>query len=138
MLERPDGDGVGGWEFAEMGGVEGGSLRRCEQRLRALMEEFRRRQRRRPDLAIRPWWTSGGDGGARRVGFVVEYCPDGRESAELVVRLDRVTVDGPGGVAEAALDLEDGWLLEGAETGSPETLANYLLRLADRTLGEAA
>jgi hypothetical protein len=36
------------------------------------------------------------------------------------------------------LDLETGWVLDGVETGSPETLANHLLRLADRTLPEAA
>lgn len=39
-------------------------------------------------------WRSSGVVGSR-VGFVVEYCPGGREGAVVVVRLDRVTVEGP-------------------------------------------
>jgi hypothetical protein len=116
----------------------GGEPSLAEWRVIELMEEFRRRQQRRPDVAVRPWWTRGEAVGAERVGFVVEYCPGGRESAELVVRGCRVTVEGPGGVVEAGLDLARGWLLDGLDTGSPETLANHLVRLADRLLEEAA
>jgi len=138
MPNQPDGEWVGGEVFRGVDRVEGRPLPRCEERLLELLEEFRRRQRRRPDLAVRPWWTPGVEHGSRRVGFVVEYCPNGRASAEVVVRLDRVTVEGPVGVSEAMLDLDGGWLLDGSDTRSPETLANHLLRLADRTLGEAA
>ena len=103
-----------------------------------LMEEFRRRQRRRPDLVVRPWWTPPRDiQGHPRVGFVVEYCPDGRDSAELLVRADRVTVDGPTGALDAALELGGGsWGIDGRDAACPETLANYLLRMADRVLQE--
>lgn len=141
MPDRPDGDGVGGELLDGADGVGGVAFPRREARLLALLAEFRRRQRRRPDLAVRPWWTAADGNGTHRrsrLGFVVEYCPAGHESAEVVVRLDRVTVEGPAGVAEAVLDLDGGWLLEGSDTGSPETLANYLLRLADRTLGGGA
>jgi hypothetical protein len=48
------------------------------------------------------------------------------------VRGERVTVDGPLGAREAALNLTAGWTLDGTDTRSPETLANHLLRLADR------
>jgi hypothetical protein len=126
-------DGAGGWDERL-----GRALSREEERVIELMREFQHRQQRRPDLAVRPWWSAGDAGAAGRVGFVVEYCPAGRESAELVVRGCRVTVEGPAGVLEARLDLSGGWLLDGVETGSPETLANHLLRLADRVLEEAA
>jgi hypothetical protein len=116
----------------------GGEPTVAEGRVIELMEEFQRRQQRRPDLAVRPWWRRGEEGVPGRVGFVVEYCPGGRDSAELVVRGCRLTVEGPAGVLEARMDLAQGWLLEGVETGSPETLANHLLRLADRLLEEAA
>jgi hypothetical protein len=124
-------DGVQGWG-------EPGRLRGPARRLVALIEEFRRRQRIRPDLAVRPWWSPGTDGAPGRLGCVVEYCPEGRESAEVVVRCGRVTVEGPRGLLEAVLDLESGWVLDGVDAGSPETLANHLLRLADRTLAEVA
>lgn len=126
-------DGAGGWDERL-----GRALSADEERVIELMREFQRRQQRRPDLAVRPWWSAGGAGAAGRVGFVVEYCPGGRESAELVVRGCRLRVEGPTGVLEAVLDLSGGWLLDGLDTGSPETLANYLLRLADRVLEEAA
>jgi hypothetical protein len=116
----------------------GGEPSVAERRVIQLMEEFQRRQQRRPDLAVRPWWTPAAQGGAGRVGFVVEYCPGGRESAELVVRGCRLTVEGPGGVVETRMDLARGWMLDGVDTGSPETLANHLLRLADQVLAEAA
>jgi hypothetical protein len=109
----------------------------AERRLVELMAEFRRRQRRRPDLVVRPWWTPGGEGIPGRVGFVVEYCPTGSTSAEMAVRLDRVTVDGPAGSTDAVMELGSGWFLNGSDTKSPETLANHLLKLADRTLGDA-
>jgi hypothetical protein len=131
-------EGNGG---ADVEGVEWGEparMRGSARRLMALIDEFRRRQRVRPDLAVRPWWSPGADGAPGRLGFVVEYCPAGRESAELVVRCGRVTVEGPRGVLEAVLDLESGWVLDGVDAGSPETLANHLLRLADRTLAEVA
>jgi hypothetical protein len=131
-------EGNGG---ADVEGVDGGEPARMPgpaRRLMGLIEEFRRRQRVRPDLAVRPWWSPGADGAPGRLGFVVEYCPEGRESAEVVVRHGRVTVEGPRGVLESVLDLESGWVLDGADAGSPETLANHLLRLADRTLAEAA
>jgi hypothetical protein len=121
------------WD-ARIGGVPSAA----ECRIMELMEEFRRRQQQRPDLAVRPWWTQGKDGGPPRLGFVVEYCPGGRESAEVVIRGCRVTVEGPGGVLEAGLDLNGGWLLDDVDAGSPETLANHLLRLADRLLDAAA
>jgi hypothetical protein len=109
-----------------------------ERRMAELVEEFRRRQRQRPDLAVRPWWSTGGvAGGGRRTGFVLDYCPAGSRSVEVVVRAKRVTVEGPAGVRDHVLDLEAGWVLDGADTGSPETLANHLIRLADRAL-EAA
>lgn len=128
------GGGFAGWRES----MEG-MLPPREARLLQLMEEFFRRQRRCPNLVVRPWWTApGGDGVPMRVGFVVEYCPRGRESVELVVRSARVTVDGRLDALEAELDLDDGWALGGTETGSPETLANHILRLADRALEEAA
>jgi hypothetical protein len=126
-------DGAGGWDE-----LLGRSLSGEEERVIELMREFRHRQQRRPDLAVRPWWSAGEAGTAGRVGFVVEYCPGGRDSAEMVVRGCRLTVEGPAGVLEAVLDLADGWLLDGLDTGSPETLANHLLRLADRVLEAAA
>jgi hypothetical protein len=110
-----------------------------EERLIQLIEEFRRRQRRCPDLVVRPWWTPAEANGQHpRIGFVLEYCPGGRESVEVVVREDRVTVEGPVGARETGLDLTAGWRLDGTDAGSPETLANYLLRLADRALEDAA
>jgi hypothetical protein len=119
--------------------IAAGELSPTEVRLAELMEEFRSRQRRRPDLVVRPWWiATAALTGRPRLGFVIEYCPTGRNSVEVVVRSDRVTIDGPTGALEAELDLGSGWLLDGSETGSPETLANHLLRLADRALDEAA
>jgi hypothetical protein len=108
------------------------------QRLTELMEEFRHRERQRPDLVVRPWWTTDAWGNRLSQGFVVEYCPTGGESAEIVVRGTRVTVDGPGGVTETRLDLDRGWVLGGLDTRSPQTLMNHLLRLADASFGEAA
>lgn len=113
-------------------------LRPSEIRLIGLLEEFRRRQRVRPDLAVRPWWSPGEAGASGQVGFVVEYCPDGRSSAELAVRRRRVTVEGPRGAKDVDLALDSGWFLGDLDTGSPETLANHLLRLADRVLEDAA
>lgn len=117
----------------------------AEERLIGLMEEFERRRRRRPDLVVRPWWAPGeandlaGRRSRGRRGFVVEYCPGGRESAELAVRRDRVTVEGPGGWDSATLDLDGGWYLDGRDRTCPETMVNYLLRMADGVLdGEAA
>lgn len=112
-----------------------------EERLGRLMEEFRERQRRRPELVVRPWWAQGPDGPPGRrgsLGFVVEYCPDGVQSVEIAVRLDRVRLDGPGGVRELGLALEAGWWLDGEDTGSPALLANHLLSRADGLLSEAA
>lgn len=135
MGERRHGDA--GWESDGFQGVEQRmEPPAAERRLVELMEEFRGRQRRRPDLVVRPWWTPVEGGLRKRVGFVVEYCPTGRTSAEVIVRLERVTVDGPGGVVEARLDLGSGWWLDGTDTRSPQTMANYLLRLADRALAE--
>lgn len=134
--EEVDPGGPGSFEQIH----DGTSLTAGEERLVRLMEEFRSRQRRRPDLVVRPWWSSGpSEPGRARVGFVVEYCPDGQRSAELRVRGSRVTVDGPVGSIEAVLQLDEGrWELDGRDAGCPETLANHLLRLADRALGEAA
>lgn len=113
---------------------------RSEDRLTRLMQEFRRRQRERPDLVVRPWWTTSEvfPEMGRTTGFVVEYCPRGVESAELAVRRDRVRVEGPGGLRELPLDLSEGWLLGGEEVTCPELMANHLLAVADRLLGEAA
>lgn len=140
MGYRAGGKDGGGEGFPDgLEGVLGHALSPSEERLIELVEEFRSRQRRRPNLVVRPWWTPPeAEGLPPRIGFVVEYCPGGRESVEILVRESRVTVDGPKGVREADLDLSRGWELEGRETGSPETLANYLIRLADRALGEAA
>lgn len=140
-------EGYGGSGEAGEGGLrpfheayERSDLGPWEKRLVVLIEEFGRRQRMRPDLVVRPWWSQGPpEPGRPRVGFVVEYCPDGQRSAELRVRGTRVTVEGPGGSAEALLRLDgDRWELDGRDAGCPETLANHLLRLADRALGEAA
>lgn len=110
----------------------------AEQRLLRLMAEFRRRQRTRPDLVVRPWWSPvAAESEHPGVGFVVEYCPDGGASAELRVRADRATVDAPGGSTHAVLALEDGWCFEGEDVRSPELLANHLLRLASRILDVA-
>lgn len=109
-----------------------------EQRLLRLMGEFRRRQRMRPDLVVRPWWTPvDADAETPGVGFVVEYCPEGGASAELRIRADRAVVDTPHGSAEARLSLEDGWHFEGEQVAGPELLANHLLRLASRILDVA-
>lgn len=117
----------------------------AEDRLIRLMEEFRRRQRERPDLVVRPWWVSDGAGAAGRLaerrgalGFVVEYCPRGGDSAELAVRPDRVRVEGPAGLREASLELATGWLLAGEDVECAELLANHLLSMADGLLGEPA
>ena len=122
------------------------------ERLILLMEEFRRRERRRPELVVRPWWVPGSPGDAPRpskggspsfrslcpplgaVGFIVEYCPGGVESAELAVRVDRVRVEGASGVVEGRLDLRTGWVLDGADRQCAETLANHLLGMADGVL----
>ncbi|HSH44271.1 MAG TPA: hypothetical protein VK966_00310 [Longimicrobiales bacterium] len=110
----------------------------AEQRLLRLMAEFRRRQRARPDLVVRPWWSPvAAESEHPGVGFVVEYCPDGGASAELRVRSHCATVDGPGGSTHAVLALEAGWCFEGEDVGSPELLANHLLRLAGRILDVA-
>jgi hypothetical protein len=114
-----------------------------DERLVRLMEEFQRRQSERPELVVRPWWTSGGagdeEGASRRItGFVVEYCPRGVESAELAIRPNRVRVEGPGGLREAPLDLETGWRLAGQDVSCPRLMTNHLLSMADRLLGEAA
>lgn len=128
--------GEGGENAPRAGG--GGST--AKERMMELMHEFRRRQRSRPDLVVRPWWapaaeSNGGRGaGPGAVGFVVEYCPRGVVSAELAVRLDRVRVEGPGGALHGTLDLEEGWRLDGEDRVCPETLANYLLRMADEVL----
>lgn len=116
----------------------------ADDRLLRLMEEFRRRQRQRPDLVVRPWWTPVENGAVGHqpphgaLGFVIEYCPRGRDTAELAVRRDRVRIEGTSGLREAGLGLSDGWLLEGEDRVCPETLANYLLRLADQLLDEEA
>lgn len=113
-----------------------------DERLIRLMEEFRARQRRCPNLVVRPWWTPAerGDAPARRaaLGFVVEYCPRGMESAEIAVHRDRVRVEGPGGMRTAVLELVGGWMMDGQDRVCPETLANYLLRMADEVLDDAA
>lgn len=121
-------------------GVDPGASRFTvpERRLIRLLEAFQERERRCPNLVVRSWFTPSEEGMPARVGFVIEYCPDGHTSVELAVRQDRVTVDGPARAVEARLDLTDGWVLGDRDTGSPETLANYLLRMADRVLGEAA
>ena len=110
-----------------------------ERRILDIIEEFRRRQRRRPDLVVRPWWTPPGRAqpdGPPRIGFVLEYCPGGRETVELRLSRAGVVVEGPGGRREATVDLEDGWRLGGMDTGSPEILVNRLFQLADAVLGE--
>lgn len=126
----------------DVGGAHGaarGDGSAAERRLTRLMKEFSRRQRERPDLVVRPWWSSRDAGGGRRaVGFVVEYCPHGVESAEMAVRPDRVRVEGPCGLREAPLELDNGWWIAGEDVGCPELLANHLLSIADRLLGEAA
>lgn len=110
-----------------------------EARLVALMDEFRRRQRKRPDVAVRPWWTPGtGSKGRGTIGFVLEYCPRGVDSAQVVVRTGRVTAEGPAGVREAGIDLRSGWIFDSRDAGCPETFANYLIRLAGQTLGEGS
>lgn len=135
---RGDGGGPGSGTGAPGSGPGGLEPRGARDRLRRLMEEFRRRQRECPDLVVRPWWVADGTGSRAAVGFVVEYCPRGVESAELAIRRDRVRVEGPGGVREARLELETGWLLDGEDRHSPETVANHLLSMADRLLEEAA
>lgn len=113
----------------------------ADHRLNRLMKEFIRRQRERPDLVVRPWWSSddaGPDGTRRADGFVVEYCPRGVESAEMAVRPDRVRVEGPSGLREAPLDLAGGWRIAGDDVGCAELMVNHLLAMADRVLGEAA
>lgn len=125
-------------------GPRSSELSPAEGRLTALMEEFRRRQRERPDMVVRPWWAPGGPEAVGRtgrrsaVGFVVEYCPRGIDSVEMAVRRDRVRLEGPGGMRQASLELGSGWRLDGADVRCPELLANHLLSMADRLLGEAA
>ncbi len=112
----------------------------ADERLVRLMEEFRTWQRRCPNLVVRPWWMPGEAGAGRQaeMGFVVEYCPRGVESAEIAVRRDRIRVEGPGGMRTAVLDLTGGWFMDDQDRVCPETLANYLLRLADEVLENAA
>ncbi len=126
---------VGGHGIPLNGDRRGLDLAPREQRLLDLIEELLRRQRRRPDMVVRPWWTpTSGVDDVSRVGFVLEYCPGGVVSVELAVRGDRVTVDGPGGASEVPLRLSECWEIDGVDAGSPEILANHLLRLADRAL----
>lgn len=111
----------------------------AEQRLLRLMAEFRRRQRERPDLVVRPWLSHDEEGaeagaGEPAVGFVVEYCPGGVETAELRVRHDGAVAEGPAGTRAAKLDLRAGWVFEGAGVRGPELMANHLLRLTSATL----
>ncbi len=138
MADRGPRDGAGRGDGGGAGG--GASPGAAGERLVRLLGEFRRRQRRSPELVVRPWWAPGPGGvragGAR--GFVVEYSPDGVRSVELAVRRDRARLEGPVGTRELSLDLGAGWILEGRDTACPETLANHLLSRADRLLGEAA
>ena len=130
---RPDGE----IEGLRNGGGPGvvGAFPAAEQRLLRLMAEFRRRQRERPDMVVRPWLSHVAEGAADPgIGFVVEYCPRGGDIAELRVRHDRVVAEGPAGSAEASLSLRTGWRFDGAEVRGPELMANHLLRLAERTL----
>ena len=114
-----------------------GTFPETEQRLLRLMAEFQRRQRERPDLVVKPWVSHGDEGaGEPGVGFVVEYCPGGAEWAELRIRHDRAVAEGPAGFGEAELCLRDGWRFDGGVVRGPELMANHLLRLAGRTLGE--
>lgn len=144
-LDEADRSGSGGRSYGDRTGraVGGSKSERsaAEERLTRLMKEFSRRQRERPDLVVRPWWSprhADADGARRAVGFVVEYCPHGVESAEMAVRADRVRVEGPGGLREAPLDLRSGWRIGGEDVRCPELMANHLLSMADRLLGEAA
>ncbi len=133
-LDRHDETGeFGAAPFGEA--VNGGQLAPHEERLLRLLAEFRRRQRQRPDLVVRPWWTPVPEGSAApRLGFVLEYCPDGAASVELTVRGNRVTVEGPFGAANVPLSLATGWEIDGVDAGSPETMANHLIRWADQAL----
>lgn len=129
--EEPGGPGVR--EDVTPGPI--GIFPAAEQRLLRLMAEFRRRQRERPDLVVRPWLSHGQEHGAGpSIGFVLEYCPGGDAWAEVRVRHDRAVAEGPAGTREAGLDLRDGWLFEGADVRGPELMANHLLRLAGRAL----
>jgi hypothetical protein len=110
-----------------------------------LLEAFQERQRKRPELVVRPWWSSdvaavGGraSAGSAAIGFVVEYCPRGIESAEIAVRPGRVRVEVSGGVHESPLDLSGGWHLDGTDVQCAELLVNHLLGIADRLLDETA
>ena len=106
-----------------------------EQRLLRLMGEFRRRQRERPDMVVRPWLSHTDTGTDEPgIGFVVEYCPCGVACAELRVRWDRAVAEGPAGAQEATLCLRGGWIFNDSDVRSPELMANHLLRLAERTL----
>lgn len=110
----------------------------AEQRLLRLLAEFRRRQRERPDMVVRPWWAPVPDGSPDpSVGFVVEYCPEGHTSAELRVRADRATAQGPAGARDATMCLRDGWVFDGRDVRGPELMANHLLRLASWSLKSA-
>ncbi|MBW3554195.1 MAG: hypothetical protein KY466_11820 [Gemmatimonadetes bacterium] len=107
-----------------------------EQRLLRLMAEFRRRQRERPDMVVRPWLSQVPDDSPDPgIGFVVEYCPRGGDIAELRVRHDRAVAEGPAGSGEASLCLVADWRFDGADVRGPELMVNHLLRLAERTLG---
>lgn len=117
------------------GDERGSAFLPSEQRLLRLMAEFRRRQRERPDLVVRPWLSHDEPGsGAMGIGFVIEYCPDGVSCAELRIRHDRAVVEGPEGAREAVLCLRGGWVFEGTDVRGPELMANHLLRLAAATL----
>jgi hypothetical protein len=131
-------DGEDGWNGVD-GMRDAGTESASQARLVELMEVFVGLQRRRPELAVRPWWTSGGRRAAREAaGFVVEYCPGGVDSVVLDVRRDRVALEGPRGHRELALGLERGWIVEGRDAVSPVTVANRLLSAADGLLSEAA
>ena len=110
-----------------------GAFPPAEQRLLRLMAEFRRRQRERPDLVVRPWF-SGAAADSGGIGFVVEYCPRGSPCAEIRIRHDRALAQGPAGQADAVLGLEKGWLFDDADVRGPELMANHLIRLAETTL----
>ena len=124
------------WGRIRAAGRDQPQVRPAERRLLELMDEFTRRQHVCPDLVVRFWFASAAEEprGRRPVGFVVEYCPRGVDSAELAVRLDRVRAEAPGGVREVSLNLADGWRLDGHDRQCPETLASHLLRMADQLL----
>jgi hypothetical protein len=140
MGESGSRDGADSARMDAGGGVPASASVGVEERLAWLMEEFRERQRRRPELVVRPWWGQGAGGRRERgsQGFVVEYCPGGVESVDVAIRRDRVRLDGPRGVRELPLDLSAGWVLDGEDRETPATLANHLLSRADGLLSGVA